>query len=183
MTRENPKQTQGVDKTPLCLIEPAAEEQIALVMLAGARKYGARNYLKTPLRKSTYFSAMRRHLNAWAQGQEWDTDDGLETGAYGPDSKLKGTGQRHLACIGANINILLAVGDDLIDDWSKPAVIAGQRATDAVTPLLIDLAAGRVPAASAADIVRHCFTKSPEVAASAHPCSYGEACICNGGCR
>lgn len=113
----NPKQAQGDKKVPLVLLDPGAKAQIAEVMASGARKYGAFNYHRSPLRKSTYYSAMARHLDAWHGGEEFDPESGL----------------RHLAHVGANVNILLAVGDKLIDDMDEPSVAPDQRSTGALT--------------------------------------------------
>lgn len=103
---ENPKALRALadNKPRLDLIEPAFELAVAPVMAHGAAKYGARNYLRDPLRKSTVYAAMKRHIDAWWMGEEAD-----------PDS-----GQSHLAHLGANVMILLAVGDALIDDSAEP---------------------------------------------------------------
>lgn len=81
-------------RTPLDLLEPVSEAQIAKVMHFGAhtKGYGIRNYLDSPIRARTYYAAMRRHLDAWLEGEE-----------VAPDSQL-----HHLAHIGANVQILLA---------------------------------------------------------------------------
>lgn len=112
----NPKQAQGDKKVPLVLLSPIAKRQIAEVLGNGAKKYGAFNYHRTTLRKSTYLSAMLRHIDAWHGGEEFDPESGL----------------RHLAHVGANVNILLAVGDRLIDDMDQPSVAPEQRAVDAL---------------------------------------------------
>ncbi len=126
MTPENPKaiQAEAEHKDRLDLIEPEALRQIAAVMEHGANKYGARNFHRTPLRKSTYYGAIMRHVGAWWDGEENDPDSGLS----------------HLAHIGANINILLSVGDKLIDDSAEPGGSGANRVRDAlnVAPALVD---------------------------------------------
>lgn len=144
MDAMNPKQAAGDTKTPLVLLEPEAKRQIADVMASGAAKYGARNYMRTPIRASAYISAMQRHLDAFQCGEDIDPESGL----------------RHLAHIGANINILLAVGDALIDDREEPAIAPGQRTTDALTVFKL---CGGCATPLNCSVVRRCFGQDAQV--------------------
>ena len=46
-------------------------------MLAhGAAKYGRRNWRLSSILATTYVGAIRRHLNAWADGEDLDPDSG-----------------------------------------------------------------------------------------------------------
>lgn len=46
-------------------------------MLDGALKYGRHNYRAGGARASIYYDAARRHLNAWFEGEENDSDSGV----------------------------------------------------------------------------------------------------------
>jgi len=102
--KPNPKyvQAQKDGKAPLEFLEPAANEAIARVMATGAEKYGPRNFIIDAITATTYIGAIRRHLDAWMEGQDVDPDSGFT----------------HLAHIGANIHVVLAAmaHDKCIDD-------------------------------------------------------------------
>lgn len=96
----NPKQAIGLSKLPLHLWSPLASAYGCLGLMNG-KKYGYGNFKATPVIASIYISATKRHLSAWEEGQELDSD-----------------GVPHLSAILANIAILLesrSVGT-LIDD-------------------------------------------------------------------
>lgn len=90
----DPKGEAGKTKCPLGLIPPYAMEETAWVHGLGASKYGAWNWRENKVCKSTYISAMLRHLNAYRSGEEID-----------PES-----GRSHLAHIAAGCNILMDAG-------------------------------------------------------------------------
>lgn len=75
---ENPKAARAAadGKAPLQYLDPVMDEDIAYVMEHGALKYGLRNYRDTPMKASVYVGAMRRHLKAWATGEDLDPDSG-----------------------------------------------------------------------------------------------------------
>lgn len=59
-------------------LRPAREdEQVAWVETFGAVKYDDDNWQHVPNAQRRYFSAIRRHLNAWKQGQITDGEFGL----------------------------------------------------------------------------------------------------------
>lgn len=74
--KQNPKhiQAQKDGKAPLEYLVTSMNELDAAVHKHGADKYGIRNWLIDEITASTYVGAMRRHLDAWAQGH--DLDDG-----------------------------------------------------------------------------------------------------------
>ena len=87
----DPKKLNGDQKTPLWIVPPVAKAAIARVLALGASKYGLRNWRKTKITRSTYISAMHRHLDAWQEGELLD-----------PES-----GESHLAHVAANCAILM----------------------------------------------------------------------------
>lgn len=102
----DPKGEAGKTKPQLYLIPPEANAHMAAALVDGANKYGAFNW-RTPgtrIKKSTYISAIRRHLDAYLDGEENAQDSGVS----------------HLGHILANCAILLdakkagTLHDDLI---------------------------------------------------------------------
>ncbi len=100
----NPKEVQAARdaKAPLDYLEPCVDEEIAWVLFGGAQKYGRRNYRDTPMKMTTYVGAIRRHVAAWAVGEDFDPDDA----------------RHHLAHIGACVHVMLAAIDEgtAVDD-------------------------------------------------------------------
>lgn len=101
----NPKAARAATdgKAPLDYLESAAcDPGEARVLKHGADKYGRRNFRDTPINVTTYVAALRRHVNAWASGEDID-----------PDS-----GEHHLAHIRANCAVALASADagTMVDD-------------------------------------------------------------------
>lgn len=72
----NPKDSIGDTKVPLWLLSPIAKAHWALGQYAGMLKYGAWNWRKAGVRSSVYISAMARHMDAYASGEEYDPVDG-----------------------------------------------------------------------------------------------------------
>jgi hypothetical protein len=93
----NPKQYAATrdSKAPLDLLEGTAEEAIARALQTGALKYGKKNYRTIRIFASTYGAAIRRHIDAWNDGEEDDPESGLS----------------HLAHIGANLHVLFGAMD------------------------------------------------------------------------
>lgn len=63
------------------LVPAEAEEAIARVLTAGAKKYGDRNW-ENGLAYSRLYGALRRHLLKWWKGQERDEESGDEELAH-----------------------------------------------------------------------------------------------------
>jgi hypothetical protein len=91
----DPKQQASTEKAPLQLIPPVAEEEIAHVLKLGADKYGVYNWRGNTdsIQDSTYYGAVRRHINAMMKGEPLD-----------PESQ-----RSHWAHIGATAMIMLDV--------------------------------------------------------------------------
>lgn len=73
----NPKARVGALKAPLHLVPPSAEYYIALALKDGAEKYGPYNWRSEAISISTYVGAIRRHLNAWWDGEDDAQDSGV----------------------------------------------------------------------------------------------------------
>lgn len=117
----DPKGLVGASKCPLCLLPPSALEATAWVHKFGADKYGPYNWRKAEVCTTTYISAIMRHLNAYRDGQDLDSESGLP----------------HIAHIITSCNILIdakrcgTLVDDrykappegreyTVDDWQLP---------------------------------------------------------------
>lgn len=81
---ENPKALRAIadGKLRLELIETALTHPVARVMAHGADKYGVRNWRTQPIYLRTYVAAMRRHVDAIADGQWLDPDSGEPHAAH-----------------------------------------------------------------------------------------------------
>lgn len=98
----NPKDLIGSAKLPLALVPPELQVYAAIGLAEGAAKYGANNFLVSPVLASIYVEALQRHLLKWLLGEQCDP----------------ATGVPHLASVAANVAILIAASeaDTLIDD-------------------------------------------------------------------
>ena len=72
----NPKTAIGDKKVPLALCSPIASAHWSLAQFSGMCKYQAWNWRIAGVRSSTYISAMKRHLDAYVSGEEFDPVDG-----------------------------------------------------------------------------------------------------------
>ncbi len=103
----NPKTAIGDKKVPLALCSPIAHAHWSLAQYAGMCKYQAWNWRIAGVRSSTYISAMKRHLDAYVSGEEYDPVDGTH----------------HLGNIMACAAILLdAQAADKLNDDRPPSV-------------------------------------------------------------
>lgn len=73
----NPKRQFGLASIPLHLWSPLASAYGSLGLYNGSLKYGRNNFKATPVEASIYIAAAMRHLNAWAEGEEYDPADGV----------------------------------------------------------------------------------------------------------
>lgn len=73
----NPKDALGIRRVPTHLVPPRVTSEVGLALLEGACKYGAYNWRAAGVRGSVYFDALQRHLGAWWEGEDIDTDSGL----------------------------------------------------------------------------------------------------------
>ena len=78
----NPKDAIGSDKVPLHLWPESATVLGAMWLLDGALKYGRSNLRAVGIRASIYIDALRRHTNAFFEGEDIDPDSGLPHTAH-----------------------------------------------------------------------------------------------------
>lgn len=70
----DPKAAVGVTKVPLWNIPGSATVHMSAALADGARKYGPFNWRSTEVKASIYISAIRRHLDAWVDGEDRSSD-------------------------------------------------------------------------------------------------------------
>lgn len=101
----DPKGEAGASKPGLSNISPVAQFYEGAVMEKGAARYGAYNWADHPMKASTYYNAILRHLNQWWLGEDIDPDSGLP----------------HLAHLRASAGILIdqQAADRMLDDRPK----------------------------------------------------------------
>lgn len=116
----NPKQALGQASLPLNLFSPLATAYGSIGKLNGKLKYGLSNFVATPVIASIYADAIRRHLDKWMAGQEFDEADGVP----------------HFAAMLANIDILLCAraAGTLVDD--RPLLIGFEAEMEKLTPIV-----------------------------------------------
>jgi hypothetical protein len=59
------------------LIDSAAEGELVKVLTYGATKYGPARWRDLSDGPARYYAAMRRHVEAWRQGEHADAESGL----------------------------------------------------------------------------------------------------------
>ena len=85
---QNPKQAFGDRKVKLQLVPPAASIAIATGLEEGAEKYGPWNWRDDPVELMTYFGALKRHMDAWLEGEDSDPDGDGKTHLDGAIASL-----------------------------------------------------------------------------------------------
>ena len=73
----NPKTAIGATKVPLHLVPPSATHYLAEAFENGATKYGPYNWRDNPISVSVYYAAMKRHIDAYWDGEELASDSGV----------------------------------------------------------------------------------------------------------
>jgi hypothetical protein len=73
----NPKDAIGSDKLPIHLWPETATIYGCLGLLDGALKYGRSNWREAGVRVTIYVDALRRHIGAYFEGEDFDPDSGL----------------------------------------------------------------------------------------------------------
>ncbi|APU03168.1 endolysin; inhibits RNA polymerase [Ralstonia phage phiAp1] len=68
----NPKQAFGDKKPPVHLVHGIALLAESQALHAGRRKYGENNFIQTPVEAMTYVAGMKRHIDQWVAGEEFD---------------------------------------------------------------------------------------------------------------
>lgn len=71
----NPKDVIGSGKVPMHLWPNTASAMGAIGLMNGALKYGRSNFRESGIRASIYYDALRRHIDAWFEGEDLDPDD------------------------------------------------------------------------------------------------------------
>lgn len=69
------KDDSGKDRFDLLL--PEFEQAVAKVLTMGAAKYEPNSWQHVEDAENRYYAALRRHLNAWRQGEKTDKESGL----------------------------------------------------------------------------------------------------------
>lgn len=113
----NPKDLLGQEKLPLHLWPASATYMGALALFEGYSKYGRMNWRASEVSASVYVAALKRHMEAWFEGQ----DDA-------PDSGLPHLGHA-LACLAILVDAQTQgtlVDDRQFGDFEKIQKLAGQ---------------------------------------------------------
>lgn len=74
----NPKSVIGIKKIPLQLVPPSAVHHLAHAFSDGAIKYGPYNWREKSVAASVYIAAMKRHIDAWWDGEDLSEDAKVE---------------------------------------------------------------------------------------------------------
>jgi hypothetical protein len=75
-TATDPKGTAGLLKPQLQAIPPIANRHMAAALALGAAKYGPWNWRGRKVEAMTYLGAMRRHIDAYLDGENLDPESG-----------------------------------------------------------------------------------------------------------
>jgi hypothetical protein len=73
----NPKTRLGKLKAPLHLVPPSADFWLAMALNDGASKYEPYNWRDESISVSVYYGAMKRHINAYWDGEDIAPDSGV----------------------------------------------------------------------------------------------------------
>jgi hypothetical protein len=150
---ENPKAVAATrdKRAPLDLIEPAGNVMEAWALADGARKYGRKNYDTIAISYRGYLAAMKRHIDALLDGEDFAQDSGVH----------------HLGHVRAGAGILARalVNGNLVDDRGPEERTPEQEAHSASSNQL-ETAPPPDPTANCCDGSERCLT-APERAAAA----------------
>ena len=65
------------DKLRWSLLPSGTIAQVIAVLEYGAKKYAINNWIEVPDAKTRYYDAAMRHLDAWWNGEDNDSESGL----------------------------------------------------------------------------------------------------------
>jgi len=130
----NPKTAMGALKVPLHLVPPSASHFLALAFKDGAQKYGPYNWREKGVSASVYYSAAKRHLDAW-----WDGED------LSPDALVHHLG--HVLACAAIVLDAMTVGK--LNDDRPPAGAAPQLQAGFAARIALDNVSMEPPANAA----------------------------------
>lgn len=74
---DNPKYAEGQKKRSYASTPVTAVQELADAMNSGSEKYGAYSWRMTGADAQTYYDAIRRHLDAWFEGEDKDPQSGV----------------------------------------------------------------------------------------------------------
>lgn len=87
------------------LIPSQIEEALAVVLTYGADKYSPDNWKDVDDFENRYYGALRRHLSAWRQGEDYDLDEpGFNPETYKPGNNEPAPGSHILHIVQVFIN-------------------------------------------------------------------------------
>ncbi len=98
----NPKDLIGYRKPPVALVPPSFEIFVSQAMKLGAKKYGPYNWRKEKVSLMTYLAAARRHIDQFIDGEDLDTESGVNHLAHAA------------ACMAISLDALAT--NNLVDD-------------------------------------------------------------------
>ncbi len=70
----NPKHNAGIKKASLSCVPAPVLMEVGIGMQEGAAKYGRHNYRAVGILASVYYDATMRHVMAWWEGEDIDSD-------------------------------------------------------------------------------------------------------------
>jgi len=73
----NPKDLLGLKKVSMSSIPSSALMGQAIVHMLGEKKYGHLNWREKGVRARVYMDAIQRHLHAWNEGEDVDSESGV----------------------------------------------------------------------------------------------------------
>ena len=130
----DPKGAAGALKVPLALVPPSASAAIAKALQLGGNKYHPWNWRKARVGRMTYAHAIKRHLDAWIDGEDNDPESGLSHIAHVAAS----------ACIVLDAEVFGTLEDDRPP--GKPPAAPSLSVPDAEPPSnIVSCADGGVP--------------------------------------
>jgi hypothetical protein len=128
----NPKtRVGGANKVPLHLVPATAVAHMAMAYADGGLKYQPFNWRVEPISASVYYGAMRRHMDVWWEGEDYDT--------FVDDQGVEHQGAHHLGAVMACCAMIL-------DSMERPGGLNDNRPPRSNFHALLEQLAARLPA-------------------------------------